>query len=118
MNNLISISGKQLIINRNYVDFEGEIQDILVMDYQVIVLYRDRTKPLIDNICSVDYDGNFRWRIQHITDFNKKLTSCTYVGLFIREDGSFQINDFWGRRFFFDPETGKILKRDTTGRDW
>jgi hypothetical protein len=108
MNN-VKWNSNILTIGDKIITFKYPIQEIVVGEQQVFVLIET---PLnmkqydyddLHNVYCYSYDGNKLWQIGSNSVGNDDM----YVGLTENESKLF-VNDFLGRRFRVDKNTGKL----------
>lgn len=115
MNSIFTYNEENLLIDNIYkVMFDYPIRDAKIFDKNIIVLlsipYNDDT---IDNLFSVNIQGEVMWRSQQLKEVYPKEKLLPYEQMVINEY-EIKVSDFYGRRYFINPSNGRIIKRDIT----
>lgn len=115
MSIIFTYNEKNLLIENIYaVKFDYPIRDAKLFDRNIIVLlsipYNDDT---IDNLFSVNVQGQIIWRSQQLKQVFPKEKLLPYEQMVINEQ-EIKVSDFYGRRYFINPSNGRIIKRDIT----
>lgn len=115
---ILKIHKNALYVNNELVNFQFEIDTVLVLDSQVIVLIKTPYDiDNNDNVYSVDFHGKITWQIESAKKRFPKLQYTPYVGLSYK-NGSLIVNDFYGTDFIVDIKDGRLLDRKSGSRFW
>lgn len=118
MNIMITIHRNSLYINNKLLNFNHNIETVIIMESQVIILLNiPNDCDDIDNIYSVGIDAKVQWRIKSRSTLFDKYPKVPYVGIQLK-DNMIVANDFCGIRYIIDSKNGCIVGRDTNGRNW
>lgn len=107
--NQIDINDNKLLIGKNEISFEKNIQEVKVVNDIVIVLLA--IDGSLDNVYGINHNGDLLWKIQ---EPDKKIIGnkrFPYVGL-SETNNKVSVVDFYGRRLIIDISNGKIIGKD------
>ncbi|WP_159876208.1 hypothetical protein [Aquitalea denitrificans] len=109
----VIVEGDRAIVNKKIIIFDQNVDKYIELKNGDVIFLLDIPMDCneINNLYCYSFNGKFKWRIKP-NEFEIKGQNCwPYVGLNMIE-GEFFVVDFYGRRFFFDPENGEIIRRD------
>lgn len=102
----------KLLINNKFVEFSYLIKDAqLLIDRVIVLLAIPTNNETIDNLYSVDKNGNIIWQSQSLKEIYPTEKLLPYEEIMI-SNNEIKAIDFYGRRYFIDSKNGKITKRD------
>lgn len=104
--NILVLNGKNIKFDHNIRQFKTIGDDVVVL---LAIPNNDNT---LDNIYCYSANGIIKWQVQPIKEAfpEMKMVYCFEQMSVI--DGMISASDFYGRRFFIDPKTGMITKKD------
>lgn len=112
MNEKISYKDNVLIINNSQVKFLHSIRSIKQVGNKILVLLaipnNDKT---INNLYAINYQGEIIWQSQDLNEIYVNQRVLPYEQIVVN-DQEIKATDFYGRRYFININTGKIIKRD------
>jgi hypothetical protein len=115
---IIQVGERTLDINDRHVEFDFRIDEFLVLDDRVIILFK--TSDFLENdpesgrnVFAFDETGKQLWRIQDSGFTAPRLADDTevpqpYTGMGPEDDGRIVVFQPIGCEFDLDPDTGKI----------
>lgn len=109
----IQINKNILVLNGKEIKFDHNIRQFRTVGDDVVVLLAiPNNDDTLDNIyCYASY-GIIKWQVQPIKEAFPEMKQVYPFEQMSVIDGMIAASDFYGRRFFIDPETGKITKKD------
>lgn len=107
------IKKKTLITQDFKVDFNYEIDDVLLVKEMYVVLLRlpKGTKEL-DNVYGLDLCGNISWRIQSVTDAFNIEQNTPYIALDKLNNDKIIVTNFFGMKYTVDVENGFLTDKE------
>lgn len=105
-NNILKLNNKEIKFDHNIRQFKTIGDDVVVL---LAIPYNDNT---LDNIYCYTANGIIKWQVQSIKEAFPEMKQLFPFEQMSVVDGEISAADFYGRRFFIDPKTGKITKKD------
>ena len=108
----ISYNKNTVYIDSIEVNFKYDILGIQEVGDKILVLLKiEPGCSELDNLYCISNSGKILWRIESLNENYAGKLKFPYFG--ISSIGlKYSVVDFYGRRFFFDIETGKIIGKD------
>lgn len=99
-----------LKIGEKNITFTLNIRDVKQAGQFVVVLLEvPNGDDTLNNIYAYDLNGKLKWQVQPVTEkFSDLVNPLPYENMFC-EDNKISASDFYGRKFWIDLETGKLL---------
>lgn len=112
MNIDFTYAGDQLTVNGCRLSFPYEIRAVRTVNHLVIVLLSiPDDDDIVDNLYAVNSEGEIVWQSQHLREVYPSGLLLAYEEIDIK-DRRILATDFYGRCYFIDPDSGKILGRE------
>lgn len=110
------IQDNLLITNDFSLEFESKINLIeKVNDLFLVLLEVKKGTKDVDNLYGVDNNGKVIWRIQSVNDAFGIVQNTPYVALKVLCADRAQVTSFFGMRFIFYIDSGKMLEKECIG---
>jgi hypothetical protein len=107
-----SKEGNELVVSNNKVVFNYPIRYIEEVNNTLIVLLEiPYNETFLDNVFGVSNTGEIKWRIENVGDVFSVKNQLPFENLNIQGNEVF-VSDFYGRRYFINPISGKLLSSD------
>lgn len=99
-------------INSKEATFKHDIIEIEEVGDKILVLLKiEPGCNELDNLYCISNKGEILWRIESADENYAGKLKFPYVGI-SSDNLKYAVVDFYGRRFFFDIDTGKIKGKD------
>lgn len=109
---MYSKKNNELLIGNQKVVFKYNIRYVeKVNDTFVVLLEIPYNEMYLDNVFGVSKNGEIIWRIENAGKVYSTKNQLPYENLTINENEA-SVSDFYGRRYFFNPSSGKLISRD------
>lgn len=104
--NILKLNGKE-------IKFSHNIRQIQTIGTDVVVLLAiPNNDDTLDNIYCYGSYGIIKWQVQPIKEAFPEMKQVFPFEQMSIIDGKISASDFYGRRFFINPDDGKITKKD------
>ncbi|GAA0110520.1 MULTISPECIES: hypothetical protein [Clostridium] len=108
----VSYNKNTVYIDSMEVNFKYNILEIEEVSDKILVLLKiEPGCSELDNLYCISRDGKMLWRIEAVDENYAGKLRFPYFGI-SSINLKHSVVDFYGRRFFFDIETGKIVGKD------
>jgi subtilase family serine protease len=103
--NVLLVGNKKVLFNYT-IRYVENVNNILIVLLEIP--YND---TYLDNVFGVSNTGEIKWRIENVGKSCSVLNQLPFENLNVRGN-NVSVSDFYGRRYFLNPITGKILSSD------
>lgn len=103
--NVVYINSKEIIFKYDILEIE-EVGDKILVLLKIEQGYNE-----LDNLYCISNKGDMLWRIEPADENYAGKLKFPYFGI-SSSNSKYSVVDFYGRRFFFDIDTGKITGKD------
>lgn len=108
----VSYIKNTVYIDSMEVNFKYDILEIQEVGDKILVLLKiEPGCTEVDNLYCISNNGRILWRIESVDENYVGKLRFPYFGISV-VDLKYSVVDFYGRRFFFDIDTGKIIGKD------
>lgn len=113
MNIDLKVDKDTLVVNEKKLFFDYNIRKVEVLEELLIILLGvPFDVSYLDNVFAVTKEGDIAWRVQSLGEVYPMENRLPYEHMNIDEFKQIVVSDFYGRRFFINPQDGKIIGRD------